>query len=104
MAVAGSNPIVTRRAPERTCIGCRQTAGKRALVRVVRTAEGNVQLDETGRRNGRGAYLHADPACWRAALGRDALARALHTALAAADREALEAYAATLLAQEPAAP
>ncbi|MSQ61335.1 MAG: YlxR family protein [Dehalococcoidia bacterium] len=95
---------MARRAPERTCIGCRQTAGKRALVRVVRTAEGNVQVDQTGRRNGRGAYLHADPACWRTALGRDALTRALHTAVAPADREALEAYAAALPNRDSATP
>ena len=100
----GSNQTVARRAPERTCIGCRQTAGKRALVRVVRTAEGAVQVDETGRRNGRGAYLHADPACWRIALGRDALGRALHTAVTASDRLALEVYAAGLPARTAAAP
>ena len=95
---------VAQRVPQRTCIGCRQTVGKRTLVRVVRTAEGNVQVDETGRRNGRGAYLHADPSCWRSAFSRDALARALHTTVAASDREALEAYAAALPDQDNAAP
>ena len=85
-----------RRVPQRTCVACRQVAGKRQLVRVVRTPVGSVEVDPTGKRNGRGAYLHADPACWDAALQRKALQHALKTELVEADRQALERYRQTL--------
>jgi predicted RNA-binding protein YlxR (DUF448 family) len=63
--------------PVRTCVGCREEAGKRALIRLVRGPEGAVRPDPTGRATGRGAYLHADPACWQLARRRRALERAL---------------------------
>ena len=47
----------------RTCCGCRSTSGKAGLIRIVRTPEGTVILDRTGRANGRGAYIHADAVC-----------------------------------------
>lgn len=59
-----------RRAPQRTCIGCREVQGKRTLLRVVRTPAGEVVLDPTGKKSGRGAYVHPDKACVEAALKR----------------------------------
>ena len=50
---------------------------KRDLMRVVRTPDGSVVLDPTGRLGGRGAYLCDDPACRAAAVKKGALARAL---------------------------
>jgi predicted RNA-binding protein YlxR (DUF448 family) len=82
--------------PQRTCVACRQTDGKRQLVRVVRTTTGTVEVDSTGKKNGRGAYLHADPACWDAALKRKALQHALKTELTQEDRSGLDAFRATL--------
>jgi uncharacterized protein len=61
----------------RTCVACRQEAGKRELIRVVRNPEGVVALDPTGRAPGRGAYLHASPECVEMARKRRALDRAL---------------------------
>ena len=80
--------------------------GKRALLRVVRTPEGLVALDPTGKRNGRGAYVHREPACFdRAVAGR--LWRALRmerdeaeTALDAL-REAFRQVLATPAVREP---
>lgn len=66
-----------RHEPQRTCVGCRQEAGKRALIRVVRGPDGVARPDPTGRAQGRGAYLHADPACFDLARRRRALQRAL---------------------------
>jgi hypothetical protein len=66
-----------RREPIRTCVACRQEAGKRSLTRLVRTAEGKVSLDARGRAPGRGAYLHADPTCVEQARRRRALQRSL---------------------------
>lgn len=85
-----------RHVPQRTCVACRQVAGKRTLVRVVRTTEGTVEVDPTGKRNGRGAYLHADPACWDQALKRNVLQQALKTELTENDKAGLERYRSEL--------
>ena len=67
----------TRPDPVRTCVACREEAGKRALVRFVRSAAGEIVEDPTGRAPGRGAYLHDDPACRALAAKRRSLERAL---------------------------
>ncbi len=90
----------TKHIPQRTCVGCRTVMPKRALIRVVRRAEG-VQVDPTGKLAGRGAYLHNQRTCWERGL-KGALARALKVNLTPADMELLEAYMATL-PEEPAA-
>jgi uncharacterized protein len=66
-----------RHRPVRTCVACRQEAGKAELVRLVRRPEGSIELDPTGRMPGRGAYLHAAAECVEAARKRRALERAL---------------------------
>lgn len=64
--------------PQRSCVGCRTVRAKRELIRVVRTPEGEVVLDEgTGKLPGRGAYLCPDSACLRRARRTKALERAL---------------------------
>lgn len=63
--------------PQRTCVGCREIQGKKTMVRIVRTEEG-VFLDLTGKRAGRGAYLHIQPDCITKGLN-GAIARALKT-------------------------
>jgi predicted RNA-binding protein YlxR (DUF448 family) len=80
--------------PQRTCVGCRQTLAKRALIRVVRTPEG-LRVDPTGKLPGRGAYLHDKRSCWERGL-KGALAHALKTELTVEDREMLRAYMAGL--------
>ncbi len=82
--------------PQRTCIACRSTEAKRGLVRVVRTPEGRVELDPTGKKNGRGAYVHESRACWDEALKKERLARALKVSVPAADMEELKAHAGLL--------
>lgn len=54
--------------PQRTCFICREKRDKRQLTRLVRTSEGRVVVDPTGKQNGRGAYLCEQPACWNAAV------------------------------------
>lgn len=71
--------------PQRTCIACRRTEGKRGLIRIVRDSEGRVSIDSTGKRAGRGAYLCHEPACWEQALRRHALERALRVESLQAD-------------------
>ena len=63
--------------PVRTCVACRQEAGKRSLVRVVRYASGAAVIDATGRASGRGAYIHRDPVCVETARKKRAFDRAL---------------------------
>jgi uncharacterized protein len=81
-----------RHVPQRTCVGCREEQPKRALVRIVRAADGRVAVDATGKVAGRGAYLCTRSACWAMAFERGALARALRTTLVPEDRAALEHY------------
>ncbi|HEY8489556.1 MAG TPA: YlxR family protein [Dehalococcoidia bacterium] len=82
-------------------MACRATTAKRELVRVVRTPEGRVELDPTGKRPGRGAYVHNSRECWQQALARDRLSATLRTKLRPEDRAALEAYAARLPSEAP---
>lgn len=81
--------------PQRTCIGCREVAGKRGLIRVVRTADG-IAVDLTGKVAGRGAYIHGTQRCWQRVLAGNQLSQALRMPLRAEDRAALEAFCATL--------
>jgi predicted RNA-binding protein YlxR (DUF448 family) len=59
-----------------------------------------VDVDETGRRNGRGAYICARQECWEAALQKDRLGRALRTTISPQVREALSRYAARFASAE----
>lgn len=78
------------------CISCRERSAKRTLVRIVRTPEGAVEIDPTGKRNGRGAYLCDDPACWERAIRSESLANALKTIVDPTAVEMLRSHAATL--------
>lgn len=48
----------------RMCVACRQMKDKRSLIRVVKDKEGNISIDETGKKNGRGAYVCKEPECF----------------------------------------
>jgi predicted RNA-binding protein YlxR (DUF448 family) len=70
-----------RKKPLRSCVACRTTADKRALVRFVRTAEGEILCDPTGRQAGRGAYLCDGQQCFERAQKGHLLDRALRAKL-----------------------
>jgi uncharacterized protein len=91
--------------PQRTCVGCREVQGKRQMVRVVRSGDGHVRIDVTGKQPGRGAYVHVRPACWQSALAGGRLAHALKVPqIDEADRAELQAYVVALPKEdEPAA-
>ncbi|WDL97343.1 RNase P modulator RnpM [Alicyclobacillus sp. ALC3] len=72
-----------KKIPLRKCVGCGQMLPKRELVRVVLTPEGDIALDATGKRNGRGAYLCAKAECLTLARKRKALERSLKTSIPA---------------------
>jgi predicted RNA-binding protein YlxR (DUF448 family) len=71
--------VPVRRAPTRSCVACRTSREKRELLRVVRTPDGTVRADPTGRLSGRGAYVCRDRACITTAIERGVLSRALET-------------------------
>lgn len=80
-----------RRQPQRTCVACRETEGKRALLRVVRTPDGRVELDPTGKRSGRGAYVHDARECIERTLATGALSRSLKVPVGSEAADALRA-------------
>jgi len=82
--------------PQRMCVACRDHAAKRGLTRLVRVGDGAVEVDPTGRKNGRGAYLCERPECWEKALKGELLAKALNTTLPTEVRDHLRDHAATL--------
>ncbi len=86
-----------RREPQRTCIGCREVAGKRGLVRIVRAGGGGVAVEGRGERlAGRGAYLHASRSCWERALEGATIGEALRMSPKSGDLEGLRRYVETI--------
>ncbi len=86
--------------PQRTCIACRQVGAKLDLLRVVRTPQGEVCLDPTGKLGGRGAYLCRRPGCLEQAIRQRKLARALGVAVGEDVAEELRHTLHALAAQE----
>lgn len=74
--------------PQRTCVSCRQVEDKGDLIRIVRTPEG-VFVDPTGKRSGRGAYVHPKESCWKEGI-ETSLETALRTTLTEDDKERLK--------------
>ena len=54
--------------PQRRCVGCSISKNKIELIRVVRDPNGDVSIDRTGKKNGRGAYICKDEMCLKKAL------------------------------------
>ena len=79
-----------RRIPQRMCIGCQEMKSKRELVRVVRTPQGDLLVDDTGKMSGRGAYLCPQADCLRAAVKGKRLQRALEVDVPETVWQALE--------------
>ncbi len=76
-----------KRVPLRKCVGCGLLKEKNELLRVLKTPEGVIVPDLTGRANGRGAYLCRNSECFRKALKTKALQRSLASAI---DEETLD--------------
>ena len=85
-----------RKIPQRQCVGCREMKDKRVLLRIVRTPEGEILLDSTGKKAGRGAYVCPDPECLKKARRSKALERAFDTAIPPEVYDALEGQMVTL--------
>ncbi|HWR18655.1 MAG TPA: YlxR family protein [Clostridia bacterium] len=73
--------MIQKKVPLRMCVGCRQMRPKKELLRIVRTPEGEVKADRTGRASGRGAYICKNIECLEKAKKIRALERALEHAV-----------------------
>lgn len=89
-----------KKVPMRMCVGCREMKPKRELLRVVRSPEGEISFDLTGRRNGRGAYVCRSSQCLERAIRQKQLERAFSAPVSDAVRDALTAQLPTLPAVE----
>lgn len=70
-----------KKIPQRMCLGCRQMKPKKELIRIVRTVDGKIEVDPTGKKSGRGAYFCKDPKCLEIALKEERLSKALDTSV-----------------------
>ncbi len=89
-----------KKIPMRMCVGCREMKEKKSLIRVVRSPEGDVSLDPTGKKSGRGAYVCRDPECLKRAIKQRQLERQLDAALSPETAEALRQELETLTGED----
>ena len=79
-----------KKIPLRQCIGCGEMKSKKEMIRVIKTAEGEILLDATGRKNGRGAYLCPSMECFKKAVKGRGLERSFKMAIPREVYEPLE--------------
>ena len=73
--------MAIRKIPLRRCIGCNTSKDKRELIRVVRNAEGEISIDTTGKKPGRGAYICKDKNCLKLARKGKKIDKAFEVAI-----------------------
>lgn len=93
--------MTPKKIPIRRCVGCGEGKPKKELVRVVRSSEGEISLDSTGRKAGRGAYLCNCEACLTKARKRRSLERAFS---APVPEDVYERLAQEILQEPPQVP
>ena len=79
-----------KKVPHRQCIGCQEMKSKKEMIRVIKTAEDEIMLDATGRKNGRGAYLCPSMECLKKAVKGKGLERSFKMAIPKEVYETLE--------------
>jgi uncharacterized protein len=89
-------PHKQKHQPLRTCIACHETKPKRELLRVVKTPDGHVFVDATGKKSGRGAYLCAKLVCWQKAMKEKRIEREFEIEILPEDLAGLQAFIDTL--------
>ena len=68
-----------KKIPLRKCVGCGEMKNKKDLIRVIKTQEEEIEIDNTGRKNGRGAYICNSKTCLAKAIKNKGLLRSLKT-------------------------
>ena len=86
-----------KKIPLRKCLGCNEQKPKRELVRIVRTPDGSIVLDTTGKQAGRGAYICPDASCLKKAVKGKRIEKSLEVPVSEA---LLESLADTLTCNE----
>ena len=81
---------MAKKIPLRQCIGCGEMKGKRDMMRVLKTAEGDICLDVTGKKNGRGAYVCKTSDCLKLARKSKGLERSFKMSIPTEVYDALE--------------
>ena len=89
-----------KKTPMRRCLGCMESFPKKELIRVVRSPEGEISLDPTGKKAGRGAYVCRRGECLRKAIKQRQLERQLQSSMSEAVHDALLAEMEKLSAEE----
>ena len=79
-----------KKVPLRQYIGCQEMRSKKEMIRVIKTAEDEIMLDATGRKNGRGAYLCPSMECFKKAVKSKGLERSFKMAIPKEVYETLE--------------
>jgi predicted RNA-binding protein YlxR (DUF448 family) len=69
--------MAEKKIPMRKCLGCGEMKPKKELIRAVKSPEGEISLDLTGKKSGRGAYICPDKSCFQKARKAKRLERAL---------------------------
>lgn len=80
-----------KKIPERQCLGCNEHKPKRELLRVVRSPEGEISLDFTGKKSGRGAYICPSAACLKKARKSKRIDNALGVTISEEVYDSMEA-------------
>lgn len=70
-----------KKIPQRMCVGCQEMKPKKQLIRVVRTPDETIEIDPTGKRSGRGAYICPELDCLNKALKGKRLEKALQRSI-----------------------
>lgn len=78
---------MAKKVPMRKCVGCQERLEKRALIRLVRSPEGDYSIDQTGKKPGRGAYLCPKTMCLEKAIKSRGLERSFQTSI---EKEVIE--------------
>ncbi len=81
---------MAKKIPQRQCVGCGQMKDKKEMMRVIKTAEGSIELDVTGKKNGRGAYLCFEKECLDKAIKGKGLERSFKMSIDKSVYESLE--------------
>lgn len=71
-----------KKVPLRQCVGCGEMKSKKEMVRIIKTAEDQILMDATGKKNGRGAYICKSSACLTQARKSRGLERSLKSPIA----------------------
>ena len=72
-----------KKIPQRQCIGCGEMKSKKEMIRVIKTPEGEIMMDATGKKNGRGAYICPSRECLKKAIKTKGLERSFKMSIPA---------------------